>query len=101
VAAEQATVDGGRWRSSLLAWAERERGRESLAEGANERGEVGEQGAGLKWGSDTQTWQENAQTWARPRWGDRGREVEDELTGGVGETEREAGTRARGRRRQA
>jgi hypothetical protein len=33
--------------------------------------------------------------------GDRGREVEDELTGGVGETEREAGARARGRRRQA
>jgi hypothetical protein len=33
--------------------------------------------------------------------GDRGREVEDELTGGVGETEREAGVRARGRRQQA
>jgi hypothetical protein len=33
--------------------------------------------------------------------GDRGREVGDELTGGVGETEREAGARARGRRRQA
>jgi hypothetical protein len=33
--------------------------------------------------------------------GDRGQEVEDELTGGVGETEREAGARARGRRRQA
>jgi hypothetical protein len=33
--------------------------------------------------------------------GDRGREVEDELTGGVGKTEREAGTRARGRRQQA
>jgi hypothetical protein len=32
---------------------------------------------------------------------DRGREVEDELTGGVGETEREAGARARGRCRQA
>jgi hypothetical protein len=28
--------------------------------------------------------------------GDRGREVEDELTGGVGETEREASARARG-----
>ena len=28
--------------------------------------------------------------------GGRGREVEGELTGGVGETEREAGTRARG-----
>jgi hypothetical protein len=33
--------------------------------------------------------------------GDRGREVGDELTGGVGETEREVGARARGRRRQA
>jgi hypothetical protein len=33
--------------------------------------------------------------------GGRGREVEDELTGGVGETEREAGERARGRHRQA
>jgi hypothetical protein len=33
--------------------------------------------------------------------GDRGREVEDELTGGVGEIEREAGACARGRRRQA
>jgi hypothetical protein len=101
VAAEQATVNGGRWRSSLLAWAERERGRESLAEGANERGEVGEQGTGLKRGSDARTWPENARTWARPRRGDRGWEVEEELTGGVGETEREAGTRVRGRRRQA
>jgi hypothetical protein len=42
VAAEQAAVDGGRWRSSLHVWAERERGRESLVEGTNERGEVGE-----------------------------------------------------------
>jgi hypothetical protein len=33
--------------------------------------------------------------------GDRGREVENELTGGVGKTEIEAGTRARGRRQQA
>jgi hypothetical protein len=33
--------------------------------------------------------------------GDHGREVEDELTGGVGETEREGGARARGRSRQA
>jgi hypothetical protein len=51
VAAEQAVVDGGRWRSSLHMWAERERGREGLVEGANERGEVGEQGAGLKRGT--------------------------------------------------
>jgi hypothetical protein len=33
--------------------------------------------------------------------GDRGREVEDELTCGVGETEREAGARARGQHQQA
>jgi hypothetical protein len=39
-----------------------------LAEGANERGEVGEQGAGLKRGTGAQTWPENARTWARPRW---------------------------------
>jgi hypothetical protein len=52
VAAEQAAVDGGRWRISLHAWAERERARKSLAEGANERGEVGEQGVGLKRGAD-------------------------------------------------
>jgi hypothetical protein len=48
VAAEHAVVIGGRWRSSLLAWAERERGREGVAEGANERGEVGEKGRGSK-----------------------------------------------------
>jgi hypothetical protein len=40
----------GRWRSSLFAWAEQERGQESWAGGANERGEVGEQGTGLKRG---------------------------------------------------
>jgi hypothetical protein len=89
VAVEQAAVDGGRWRSSLHAWAERERGREGLAEGANERGEVGEENAGLKRGVGARTWPENAWTWARPRRGDRGREVEDELTGGDGGTERE------------
>jgi hypothetical protein len=38
---------------------------------------------------------------ARPQRGDRGRKVEDELTGGDGGTEREAGARARGRHRQA
>jgi hypothetical protein len=77
VAAEQATVDGGRWRSSLHAWVERERGLEDLAEGANERGEVGEQGARLKRGAGARTWTENARTWVRPRRGDRGREVRD------------------------
>jgi hypothetical protein len=71
VAAEQAAIDGGLWRSSLHAWAERERGREGLAEGANERGEVGEQGAGVG------TLPENERSWVHPRWGDRGREVRD------------------------
>jgi hypothetical protein len=42
---EQEVGIDGRWRSSLFAWA----GRESWAKGANERGDVGEQGAG---GSD-------------------------------------------------
>jgi hypothetical protein len=101
VAAKQAAVDGGRWRSSLHAWAERERGREGWAEGTNERGEVGEQGARLNRGAGARTCSENARSWARPRRGDRGREVEDELTGGDGRTEREADARARGQRRQA
>jgi hypothetical protein len=62
---------------------------------------VGEQGARLKRGARARTWPENERSWARLRRGDRGREVEDELTGGFGETEREAGACARGRRRQA
>jgi hypothetical protein len=77
-----------RRRGSLHAWAERGRGRASLAEGANGRGEVGERGAGLKRGVGARTWPENARSWARPRRGDRGREVGDELTGGDGGTER-------------
>jgi hypothetical protein len=72
-------------------WVERERGQEGWAAGANERGEVGEQGARLKSGAGARTWPENEWTWARPLWGDRGREVEDELTGGDNETERESG----------
>jgi hypothetical protein len=60
---------------------EQERGRGSWAEGTNERGEVGEQGTG-------------ARTWARPRRGDRGREIRDRLIGGDGGSERE---RERGR----
>jgi hypothetical protein len=48
-----------------------------LAEGANEREEVGEQGAGLKRGVGAQTWPENVRSWAHPRRGDHGREVED------------------------
>jgi hypothetical protein len=50
---------------------------------------VGKQGARLKRGAGTRTWPENARSWARPRRGDCGREVEDELTGGGGGTERE------------
>jgi hypothetical protein len=65
---------GGSW----FTWAERERGRESWAEGANGRGEVGEQGAGFKRGAGARSWPENAWSWARPQWGDRGREVEDD-----------------------
>jgi hypothetical protein len=38
-----------------------------LAEGASERGEVGEQGAGLKRGTGAGMWPENAQMWVRPR----------------------------------
>jgi hypothetical protein len=43
------SVGGGG--GSRFAWAERERGRESWAEVANGRGEVGEQGVGFKRGS--------------------------------------------------
>jgi hypothetical protein len=81
-------------------WAEREGGREGWAEGANETGEVGEQGARLKRGAGARTWPENARSWARPRWGDRGREVEDELTGGDGGTERKWAWGKKERRRQ-
>jgi hypothetical protein len=57
--------------------AKRERERGGSAEGANERGEVGEQGTGLKRGAGARTWLENARSWARPRRGDRGRKVRD------------------------
>jgi hypothetical protein len=93
-ATEQAMDVDGRWRSSRFAWAEQERGRGSWAEGANERGEVGEQGAGIKRDTTTRTWPENARSWVRPWRGDRGREVRDGLTGGDGGTKREgAGAR--------
>jgi hypothetical protein len=55
-ATEQAVGVSGRWRSSRFTQAERERERGSWAESANERGEVGEQGAGLKRGAGAQTW---------------------------------------------
>jgi hypothetical protein len=44
---------------------------------------------GLKRGAGAQMWLENTQSWERPRWGDRGREVRDGLTGGDGGSERE------------
>jgi hypothetical protein len=68
----------------LVACIGQERGRESSAEGASERGEVGEQRAASKggwlraqvsegkWASSVQergTWSENARSWARPRRG--------------------------------
>jgi hypothetical protein len=63
-------------------------------QGANQRGEVGEQGAGLKRGAGARTWPKNERTWASPRRRDRGREVEDELIGGDYGTHRErAGAR--------
>jgi hypothetical protein len=51
---------------SRFTWAERERGRETWAEGANGSGEVGEQGAGFKRGTGARSWPENARSWARP-----------------------------------
>jgi hypothetical protein len=54
---------------ALVARANRERGRGGTAKGTSERGEVGEQGAGLRRGVDARTWPENARTWARPRRG--------------------------------
>jgi hypothetical protein len=45
----------------------RERGRWGLAEGASERGEVGEQGGGFKRDAGARTWPENTRSWARPR----------------------------------
>jgi hypothetical protein len=61
----------------MLAWAKRERGQGGLAEGATKRGEVGEQGVGLKKGTGARTLPENARSWARPRREDGGREVRD------------------------
>jgi hypothetical protein len=71
----------------------RERGREGQAEGANERGEVGEQGAGLKRSAGAQTWPENTRSWARPWWGDRGQEVGDGCQVGMAGQRGRAGAR--------
>jgi hypothetical protein len=46
-----------------------------LAEGASERGEVDEQGAGLKRDADVRTWPENVWSWAHPRRGIVGRRL--------------------------
>jgi hypothetical protein len=86
------SADGGG--GSRFTWVERER--QSWAEGANGRGEVGEQGSGVKRGTGARSWLENARTWARPRRGDHGREVRVALTSGVGGAERER-ERARAR----
>jgi hypothetical protein len=91
----QAMDVGGWWRSSRFARTERERGRGSWAEGANERGEMGEQGAGLKRGARARTWPENARSWARPR-----REIMGERLETADRWERrdkESGVGARGR----
>jgi hypothetical protein len=53
---ERATDVGGQWRSSLVTRAEQERGRGGLAEGASERGEVGEQGTNFKRDAGMRTW---------------------------------------------
>jgi hypothetical protein len=79
---------------ALVTRAERERGRGGLAEGASERGEVGEQGAGLKRGTDAGTWPENARTWARPRRGIVGERLGTTDRWGQQDRERE---RARGK----
>jgi hypothetical protein len=39
---------------------------------------------GFKRGARARSWPENTRSWARPRRGDRGREIRDALTGGVG-----------------
>jgi hypothetical protein len=49
-------TSAGGGRGSRFAWAERE----SWAEGANGRGEVGEQGAGFKRGAGARSWPKNA-----------------------------------------
>jgi hypothetical protein len=111
--AERAAADG-EGGGALVACAERERGRGGSAEGASERGEVGEQGAGLKRGVGAVAWLENAWTWARlrreivverlgtaDRWGWRDRERksgrgEKERCRQIGPTEQQEGEGKRG-----
>jgi hypothetical protein len=68
--------------------------REREGEGAGQRAQMREgrwasRARGSKGARGARTWPENARSWARPRRGDRGREVRDRLTGGDGGTERE------------
>jgi hypothetical protein len=73
------TGGGRRWVVAELlvrAGRARERARE-LSRGRKWEREVGELGAGLKRGAGARSGPENARSWARPRRGDRGPEVED------------------------
>jgi hypothetical protein len=68
-----------------------ERGRGSWAEGANERGEVGEQSTGVKRGAGARTWLENVRSWARPRREIVGERLETTDRWGRQNRERESG----------
>jgi hypothetical protein len=57
-------ADFGERRQSCL---DARAGRECLAEGANEQGEVGERGASSKGGEGVRRWPGSARTWDRPR----------------------------------
>jgi hypothetical protein len=97
---ERATDVGGRWRSSLVTRAERERGRGGLAEGASERGEVGEQGARFKRDAGARTWPKNMRSWARPRQGIVGGRLGMTDRWARWDRERESRRGEKGRRRQ-
>jgi hypothetical protein len=81
-------MSGGK--ACLVACAGQERGRESLAEGASERGEVGEQRAASK-GARARERGRRMRGHGRVHGEGRGREVGDRLTGGVRGTDRESG----------
>jgi hypothetical protein len=82
----QSPMSGGG--ACLVACARQERGRESSAEGASERGEVGEQRAASK-GARARERGRRTRGRGRVHGEGRGREVGDGLTGGVRGTERE------------
>jgi hypothetical protein len=93
---ERTTIFDERQRTCLVACTRRERGRESLVEGANEQGEVGEQHAASK-GARAQERGSRTRGRGRIHGERRGQEVGDGLTGGVRGTEKErAGARGRG-----